>query len=1204
LIHLSARLAWHDSGWNGCVCKFPHLNSACIANETIRDERDDEKERQFAGTHINQLQGWKPPCSRDILTYSSEGMRFSHSDPLHRSFLHPIEEEIDPYTVLPAPYRWLREENFRDICEAEDLSIRLSDNPEKERGWVYEPDRQVALLEHYWGKIKEGEGQALIFFYTKENPVDEDSPRLITGVGRLKKVGPQLFFEGTDSPQGHRYPIWTRTITQDYPNQGFRLPYQEYLRLEEDPNKIACYVPNSSILQFSFVSEHITDDQAVGILERLIQTVQVIDQDNKVHGPWKKNLEWLDRCLEDVWASRGPYPGIGPVLNYLGFPQGMAFHRIELRDFVIEGKDPWQYVKDILEDKQRSPMKYLDSINKAKLRWRSFGNKPVRQELLDTLVRFELTSEQIRRVMDVDERKKSGIAATDEELIANPYLICESDLGSAKSDPISLDTIDRGMLPEGNFSHILSASEQITKDDSRRVRAVATTVLKEAAECGDTLLSLSELFEKIRSRFPKRRECKPDREVFEAEAEFHQQLLWLSFDEEPNLAALRNLRDFEAEITDLIKRRVKRTNSPPASPIDWDAALTEEFKEPITEREKVAQAEKIVALETLFTQRISVLTGSAGTGKTSALKVFLDCLEKSEGRISVRLLAPTGKARVRLSSKTKRNAFTIHQFLLSLDWFLPDIFVLKPQGGGQVAPTTVIIDECSMVPTDLMGVLFRAIKMDMVQRLVLVGDPNQLPPIGPGRPFVDIINWLRENHPQCVATLKTSMRIADDSDIGLGKSCGLAFADGYRDDLINPADDEILSDVARGIQKEDLEVHFWDDQDELKETIRKCLTDVGIGDEGDYASFNASLGITANPEKQPHWKDAERWQILSPLRGKGFGTEELNRMIQFGYRRGLIKTAQTRSNIPQPFGNQQIVWSDKVIQIKNQKRFGWPRNTGLDYVANGEIGIVTTTYQNQDGPYLQVGFSTQDGVTYRYYRSEVEAVLELAYALTVHKSQGSDFEIVFLIIPKEAQTLSRELIYTGLTRFRKKLVLLIEGDTGTLEKLRLPDYSDTHIRNTLMFSLSLRVEDDRDFYPESLIHRTSVGVPVRSKSEVIVADTLTHLGITWEYERKLPLPHNPRDFRLPDFTIGYEGDILFWEHLGMLTVPSYREGWERKRKWYEEKMGIPVIGEGAANGKVNPGQFPIVITSRDNEDGGIDVPKIEGLIRKYILLED
>lgn len=155
-----------------------------------------------------------------------------------------------------------------------------------------------------------------------------------------------------------------------------------------------------------------------------------------------------------------------------------------------------------------------------------------------------------------------------------------------------------------------------------------------------------------------------------------------------------------------------------------------------------------------------------------------------------------------------------------------------------------------------------------------------------------------------------------------------------------------------------------------------------------------------------------------------------------------------------------------------------------------------------------------------------------------------------------------------------------------------------------MFSLSIRVEDDRVLYPESLIHRTSVGVLVRSKSEVIVADTLTHLGITWEYERKLALPSDSRDFRLPDFTIGYEDDILYWEHLGMLTVPSYREGWEGKRKWYEEKIGIPVIGAGSGNGNVQPGQFPIVITSRDNEDGGIDVPRIEGLIRKYILLED
>ena len=79
----------------------------------------------------------------------------------------------------------------------------------------------------------------------------------------------------------------------------------------------------------------------------------------------------------------------------------------------------------------------------------------------------------------------------------------------------------------------------------------------------------------------------------------------------------------------------------------------------------------------------------------------------------------------------------------------------------------------------------------------------------------------------------------------------------------------------------------------------------------------------------------------------------------------------------------------------------------------------------------------------------------MAYALTVHKAQGSDFEIVFLIVPREAQTLSRELIYTGLTRFRKRLVLLVQGDTSTLRELRLPGRSATHLRNTNLFALSL-----------------------------------------------------------------------------------------------------------------------------------------------------
>jgi hypothetical protein len=283
-------------------------------------------------------------------------------------------------------------------------------------------------------------------------------------------------------------------------------------------------------------------------------------------------------------------------------------------------------------------------------------------------------------------------------------------------------------------------------------------------------------------------------------------------------------------------------------------------------------------------------------------------------------------------------------------------------------------------------------------------------------------------------------------------------------------------------------------------------------------------------------------------------------------------------------------------------------------VANGEIGIVTYTKKRQGGDYLQVGFSTQDGVTYRYYRNQAQDDLELAYALTVHKAQGSDFEVVFLIIPKDAQTLSRELIYTGLTRFRKRLVLLIEGDTSTMRALRLPGNSATHLRNTNLFTLSLRPDETRPEipYPEALIHRTRRGVLVRSKAEVIVADILDTLvgdpsEIDWKYEEPLYHPDDPNDYRLPDFTIGYAGDIYYWEHLGMLSVPAYHEGWKRKRRWYEERMGIPVVGDGALPVRertVEPGISPLVITSRDGEDGSIDARRVEMLAKKYILMED
>src|SRR5204863_2552469 len=140
-----------------------------------------------------------------------------------------------------------------------------------------------------------------------------------------------------------------------------------------------------------------------------------------------------------------------------------------------------------------------------------------------------------------------------------------------------------------------------------------------------------------------------------------------------------------------------------------------------------------------------------------------------------------------------RNACTIHQFLMRHGWINEENLSLRMTGGRQVGAPTVVIDEASMIPMDLLGVLLRALDLNKVNRLILVGDPNQLPPIGPGRPFVDIIAWLEadEERKKCLARLMERARHEDHN------SQALQLADGYLRDDSTPGDDDMLSRVAR-----------------------------------------------------------------------------------------------------------------------------------------------------------------------------------------------------------------------------------------------------------------------------------------------------------------------------------------------------------------------------------------------------------------------
>jgi len=1039
-----------------------------------------------------------------------------------------------------------------------------------------EADRQMALLAGFWGKLEAQ--KSLVFFYCKDgHPFESAAARILVGVGRISEVGPQLYF-GVTPKQPDPFPVWSRRITQDFPQQGVRLPYQEYLRAGLPLDGVVCSIPNAALVDFSFVGEHVADDSALTVVEHLVKSVQRVHRDGKVEGDWAGRLAWLNDVTAQLWQGRGPFPGIGSVLQFLGCQTGTSFQRAELAPMARKGENPWEYVRGILNGTTAVPLgAHAAELRKAQNKWKKM---PGRHALLDTLVRFEVTAAQVQRIADPTDRAKAGIAASEAQLVENPYIICELDQGTDESKAVGLEVIDHGMLPDGDAAHFLD--ERLEPDDPRRVRAVAGAVLEEASAAGDTLLTVDDAFARVREKFHDRRQCLPDPEVFRSDSTFHEERLWVALDSAPPLLALRTLRELEAVAAELVQQRAGRATGKGAKP-DWAAALQSQFSDPNTDRERSALAEKQSALEMMFTQKLSVLTGGAGTGKTSVLQVFLSELERVEGKQALLLLAPTGKARVRLATKTGRNAMTIHQFLLKQNWILPATFALKHAGGERFSATTVVIDECSMIPTDLLGTLIKALDPGPLKRLILVGDPNQLPPIGPGRPFVDIIGWLKKEHPESLAKLMTCMRVDDSGEAGTHASAALSLADGYRSDVVHPADDEVLNAMALGEAVGDLECHFWKDPADLLSKLRERLGSLLDIAPKDYESFNLSLGIEG---KASDYTRSEAWQILCPTRSDLHGTEELNRLIQAEYRGGILTMSRSRrGKFPRPFGDREIVWCDKVIQIRNRREKSWPRkDTALDYIANGEIGVVSSAKREKSSDYLDVTFSTQSDVSYRYRRKQVDEDLELAYALTVHKAQGSDFDVVFLIVPQSASTLSRELIYTGLTRFRQRLVLLVEKDLATLLQFRHPAASDTDRRNTQMFTLCLRPDGAGRFHGEALIHRTSRGVPVRSKSEVIVADTLARLGISYEYEKPLAPPGDSRNFRLPDFTVSFQGDVYYWEHLGMLSVPAYREAWEKKLEWYKTH-----------------GFFEQLITSEDAPDGGIDASAIERIARERVL---
>ena len=467
----------------------------------------------------------------------------------------------------------------------------------------------------------------------------------------------------------------------------------------------------------------------------------------------------------------------------------------------------------------------------------------------------------------------------------------------------------------------------------------------------------------------------------------------------------------------------------------------------------------------------------------------------------------------------------------------------------------MLIDEASMVPTDLMAALFRAIDWNGVKRLVLMGDANQLPPIGPGRTFSDIIGWLEDD----VERRARVIRLEHRGRYQDAKSIALQLSDGYVTGTAPPGDDEILAHVASRTSVRGPILRLTTGKI-TKSSTSSCMGAfqlvLGGASRGDYTALDASFRTdgTATPEA---------WQILSPVRRQPFGTDEINRRIQLEYRRVIVEKSRRREyfgrrKLAKPAGDQQIVWKDKVIQIKNERRQAWSETTrtaAKQYVANGEVGIVEWTEATKRGDELTVRFGTQPDLRFRYWPSEGTSGSSLRTPSPCTKARAATSTPSSLCSHSKPARCLGSFSTPPSRASRRSWCFFSRRTSGRSSKFRKPQQSETLSRNTNLFSLAMRPETVGVPHPENLIHRTAKGDLVRSKSEVIVADTLTRLGISYKYEEPLFAKDDPTDFRLPDFTVTYEGDTWYWEHLGMCPCPRTRTPGGERRRGTSDKAG-------------------------------------------------
>ena len=384
------------------------------------------------------------------------------------------------------------------------------------------------------------------------------------------------------------------------------------------------------------------------------------------------------------------------------------------------------------------------------------------------------------------------------------------------------------------------------------------------------------------------------------------------------------------------------------------------------------------SIELALNNRILVITGGPGTGKTTILKGILSLYDELE--LETLLAAPTGRAAKRMSELTGREASTIHRLLGAKMAEDGETVVFSKHEGDPLNCDALVLDECSMVDITLMSSLLKALKPGC--RLVLVGDADQLPSVGPGNVFSDIIRS------QTVPTVLLTEIFRQKGDSRIVRNAHMINRGEHPDFEANTGDFFRLRRLNGGTAVETI----------VELCARRLPENMKIP--------SASI------------------QVLSPTRKGETGTVNLNKRLQ------AALNPPSESKKEKLFGEAVFRVGDRVIQTKNNYDTIWKTKGGVSGagVYNGDIGTIAQIDPITET--LTVDFEDKLAT----YSFEMLNELEHAWALTVHKSQGSEYRAVVLALSGDVQMLlTRGVLYTAVTRAKELLIMV--GDDNIAHRM-------------------------------------------------------------------------------------------------------------------------------------------------------------------------